>query len=222
MAPSALRVARAGQLVAGSARSDQLLAGTTRTGQVLAGTARSGQLVSFVGGGLAVVLAGCAATGLASGTGSLEVVPAVASDAGFHAQALVLPYTAADIQHLVVKIYTVEATGEIAVAAEGGGDLAKDVPGSALGQPIRFYRLHRDTRYRLRGFAYKAAGTEDADRISLDASSSVDVTVAHDDRPATGALPLWLLDKTFAGKATSSIAFEPGPVDNAGFEDFGQ
>lgn len=139
-------------------------------------------------------LAGCSLSGLASmpeGSGTtLKVKPRL--QAGGHAvQAVVSPYTATDVHHLVLTLSTVNGPLLTPVASA-------DAPKANLDGLITFSDIRPHTTYRIKAEAYKAPGTAPADLISLDASSSVDVSTANQDSHAV-TIPVQLVDRTFNG-----------------------
>lgn len=134
-------------------------------------------------------------------------------------QSLVSPYGASDVEHLVLELFVVKDGAEVAIPNAQGNPVSKDVPKADLAKPVSFGSLHFDMTYRIRAFAYKATGTATADLISRDASSSIDLAVARDDRPVLANIPVQLVDKTFNGQATaSSIVVAPGALVNNGVE----
>ena len=95
----------------------------------------------------------------------------------------------ADIDHLVVKLYTWDGSTETEVAAV-------DVPERLLDAPITLSRLQGATTYRARGFAYQAPGTAAADLISVqDATTYGEVTVENDDTPSAAYVPVQLASR---------------------------
>ncbi|MNL00291.1 Serine/threonine-protein kinase PknD [compost metagenome] len=143
------------------------------------------------------LLAGCSPATLSldpmSSDATLEVSPRIQAG-GYAAQALVSPYTGADVNHLMLTLYTVAGSTETQVATS-------DVPQADLGKSIVFGKLRPDLKYRIKAKAYKATGTAAADLISLDASSSVDVVVGREDRHAI-ALTVRLIDRLFSASST--------------------
>ncbi|MBO9542319.1 hypothetical protein J7643_17145 [bacterium] len=159
------------------------------------------------------LLAGCVApslTGRPTGTGTLEVLPRV-SGGQLRTQAIVPGYMQADVDHLVVKLYTLDGNNEAPVLDGSGNPVQKDVASSSLNVPIRFGYLHPYTTYRVRAFAYKAAGTAQQDLISDDAGSYAEIQVAgNNERPSLGTLPVKLLDRLFSGQASAGITVTNG------------
>jgi len=142
------------------------------------------------------LLAGCSPAALMdpmSDNATLRVSPRF-QEGGYATQALVTPYTGADVNHLVLSLHTVAGSTETLVATS-------DVPQADLGKSIVFGKLRPDLTYRIKAKAYKAAGTAPADLISLDASSSVDVVVGREDRHAI-ALTVRLIDRPFNASTT--------------------
>ncbi len=186
--------------------------------------------VALVSG--AAVLAGCiyiplgniprlSVGSLASGTAQARLTPVIHAGT-YRTQAVVNPFTAADIDHLVLKVFVLSDGQETPVQGALQGTalpVVKDIPGSKLADPVVFENLAPRTTYRFRAYAYAKPGTEAANLINDPASGSfVDVGVQNDDRPALASLPVDLLDRLFDGRGTSSIAVNAGKVSNTGFE----
>lgn len=153
------------------------------------------------------------------GKGEIKATPQF-STGNLKIQSVVSPYAASDVEHLVLKLFMVKDGTEMAIPNSQGNPLTKDIAKADLNKPVSFVSLHFDTNYRIRAFAYKATGTATADLISLDASSSVDVAVAKDDRPVLANIPVQLTDKAFSGQATASnVVITPGNLVNGGAED---
>ncbi|MNX97537.1 hypothetical protein D3C86_1299080 [compost metagenome] len=156
----------------------------------------------------AVLLAGCSLGALApdpaGGEIALRVTPRFLS-AGYAAQAVVTPYTAADVNHLLLSLHTLQANVAIPVKDALGTPITLDVPKADLDKAVVFSRLRPDTTYRVTAQAYKAAGTAASDLISTtDGTSYADVTVSrNDERPAI-ALSVKLIDRIFNATATVS------------------
>ncbi len=165
----------------------------------------------------AAVSASCAVLGPAAGTVDLDVLPDVRAGS-YAVQTVRTAYSSGDINHVVVKLFTVAGNTETAVKDASNGQLQKDVAAAALTTPIRFGKLFRNTTYRIRAYAYKAAGTASGDQISVDASSSVDVAVASDDRPSLTTLPVQLAGAAFSGEASTTVSVTNGVVATAGPE----
>jgi hypothetical protein len=139
-------------------------------------------------------LSGCSVSGLSSAPkGSetkLSVTPEVQAG-GYAAQAVVSPYTANDVNHLVLTLSTVNGPQVTPVASA-------DVPKADLGQSLVFAKLKPSTTYRIAAKAYKAAGTAIGDLISVDASSSIDLSTGNHDSHAV-TIPVQLVDRAFSG-----------------------
>ncbi len=157
---------------------------------------------------------------LASGAAIMRVELSIKSG-GYRTQASILPYTSADVNHLVVSVYKLAGATEIAVAdtvTNIGQPLIRDLDQTAIGAGVALTNLAHNTTYRLRAKAYKAAGQEAADLISDDAASFVDVVVGTDDRPVGVAVPVALIDRLFSGQSTSSFEIIDGRVIDAATE----
>ncbi|MBO9541295.1 hypothetical protein J7643_11960 [bacterium] len=165
----------------------------------------------------AILLAGCAGplvgtTG--AGDASLSVVTAV-QDGQFRTQAPGLsPYTKSNINHLVLKLYTLDGSNESPVM-RGGVELKAEVGAEVLDEPVTFKNLHPDTTYRIRAFAYKATGEATDDLISTtDTGSYRDVSVGRSLAPSIVSLPVKLINRLFKAEATSSIVVTDGDLVN--------
>lgn len=110
--------------------------------------------------------------------GALEIRPAIRSG-GFKTQALVSPYTSSNIDHLVVSLHVVNGANETPVQKDGQ-PLKATVASGSFDTPVTFTNLKRNLTYRIKARAYKAPGSADADLISRDASSSIDLKVEND------------------------------------------
>lgn len=168
---------------------------------------------------LSLLAMGCTQSSLSARTApasSLVLTPAVEAGA-LRTQATVSPYRKADINHLLVQLYTV-ANGTESPVVVGGAQVAADLALADLDRALTFDRLHSQTAYRVRAYAYSAAGTASANLIStLDSGSYADITVLSNDRPTFGSLPVRLKDKAFA--ATSSVRVSvtnPGATHHVG------
>lgn len=151
--------------------------------------------------------AGCTTVRPTTGVMGLAVQPTIQD--GRYTQALIQPYTRSSVQHLLVKLYRLEEGQEVPVM-DDSTPIQADIPASDLDKPIRFEKLFWHNTYRIRAFAYRAAGTSSVDLISRDASSAVDVIVNDNDRPVGVNLPVQLIDQAFDGQGTGSIQLLPG------------
>lgn len=142
---------------------------------------------------------------------------------GYSLAALVAPNSKAKIQHLVLKLFRLDGSTETAATGANGMPITVDLTNTELDSPVTIGQLRASTTYRVRAYAYKAAGTAPQDLISTsDAASYVDVAVASDDRPTMATLRVKLLDVPFSGIASSSgVTVTNGGYSPVGFEDFG-
>lgn len=154
-----------------------------------------------------ILLAGCATVRPTLGVSGLAIHPTIQE--GRCTQTLVQPYTRNSVQHLLVKLYRLEDGQEVPVM-DGNAPIQADIPSSDLDKNIRFDKLFWHSTYRIRAFAYRAAGTSSDDLISQDASSTVDIIVNDNDLPPTAKLPVQLIDKYFDGQASGSIQLISG------------
>ncbi len=169
-------------------------------------------------GNLPTLTVQTAALSVGGGTAEIQVTPKISSGQ-LSIQSVVNPFGSSDVDHLVLKLFTVSGGKETAVQDGQGNPLQKDIASANLANAVAFGSLRHDTTYRIRGYAYRATGTAAGDLISGDASSSVDVAVARDDRPVLANIPIQLIDKTFDGQATaSSIVVTDGDLVDNGTE----
>jgi hypothetical protein len=140
---------------------------------------------------------------------------------GYRNQALILPFTVADVDHVTLHVYKLTGNHETPVVDTVtfiGQPLVHPIRADELGFPITLTRLAQSTTYRLRAKAYRSPDGISAELISQDAGSYVDVAVGTDDRPVAAALPVVLVDRLFSGESTSSFQFIDGQVVDAGTE----
>lgn len=122
---------------------------------------------------------------------------------GYRTQAEASTYTISDVNHLVLKLFTVKNRVETAIQDPQGNPVQKDIAHAGFGKPVAFSRLRRDTTYRIRAYAYKAAGTAGEDLVSTqDARSAVDVLVTNDDSVVMANIPVQLIGTAFNGQPT--------------------
>jgi len=139
------------------------------------------------------------------------VLRAVFRNGGLRTQELVKPYSRQDVDHLVVTVTPTAGGGGIPI-------LERDLSGPAILADIPIGGLRPDTTYRITGRAFARPGRDLADILSVDASSSIDLTVTRDDRPGPVALPVQLRDRIFDGQASASVLILPGGVTDLGRE----
>ncbi len=187
-------------------------------------------ILGLVGGGaLALaILAGCSAVGRVVASVGTPARNSAETPAGFApprtvavrlqpllvpsrtVQAIVAPYSGSSIATLSVTPYVETATdGFQPISATTGDPTTEDAPDVLrvtqaspslnLTLPVVFDNLQASRTYRFLARAFGAAGS----MISLDASSSADLAVGYDDRPALGTLPVTLMDKVLS--ATVSV-----------------
>ncbi|HEY9857251.1 MAG TPA: hypothetical protein V6D05_16015 [Stenomitos sp.] len=131
----------------------------------------------------------------------MQILPQIQAG-GYHAQALVSPWTVQDVHHVEISVLALSGAGEESPALQGGRPLTQDLPKEALGSAFTVSGLAPHSRYRLRARAYKSAGSLPADLISTE-TAFVDVTVLADDRPAVATLSIPLKDVPFDGRGTA-------------------
>ncbi|MNY22636.1 hypothetical protein D3C86_1562620 [compost metagenome] len=99
---------------------------------------------------------------------------------------------------------------ESAIVDPKGRPVTRDVPATALDEPLTFDNLHPDAIYRVRAFAFVAPGTASADVISVEASSSLEVKVTGGEKPTTAELPVTLMEKPFGAEGATPVDFVSG------------
>ena len=155
----------------------------------------------------------CAASAPPGPTGAaratLAIQPVVKSGL-FRAQPVITPYTKTSVQHLVLALFAVSGGTETAVTDGSSAPIQKDVPNTGMDAPVLFTRLHQNTAYRVRAYAYKAAGNADGDLISDGERSYIDVVVGTDDRPDVSTVQVYLVDQAFAAQGSGSLSFVAG------------
>lgn len=163
---------------------------------------------------VAILVGGCAAAlrpeGLGNGGEATIQVATDIRDGQFRTQGVVTPYSSADIDHVVLKLYTVMDSTETAVLDSSNVPLQANVASVSFSEEHTFKNLRGNTTYRVRAYAYASATESDETKRSKDSDSYVDVAVANDESPAMAKVPVQLTDKPFAGLATSSIAVTDG------------
>ncbi|MBO9541292.1 hypothetical protein J7643_11945 [bacterium] len=182
-------------------------------------------ILALLGGAL---LAGCvyvplgkvpqltAGTLAAAGKASLVLTPMiheigyVTRPEGFSTQAVLTPYVRADVKHVLFALYKVEDGTESAIIDPKGNPVTLDVPTEALDQSITFANLHPSATYRVRAFAFTAAGTASIDLISEEASSTLEIKVPDEEKPAAAEVPVTLKGKAFGAGGDASLSIIPG------------
>lgn len=171
-----------------------------------------------LGGALlsALLLAACQSPEVAMvstgpAAGSVVLHPSLAL--GSHVQARVVPYTTASIEKLWLIPYEEVSPGVFRALDKVTGQATDSTDVQALrhlawsgaafdpDRPFVLSNLKRNTNYRIVARAATGADT----LISDDASSSVDVAVANDDRPTIARLPIQLKDVVFSGTAEVTL-----------------
>lgn len=140
------------------------------------------------------LLTGCAWNTLApessASTVDLTIRPAFLKG-GYQSQAVVEPYTADSVNHLVVTLARMDGNTETPLAEV-------DLPKADLSKGIAFTKLRHDRTYRIRAHAYKASGTHADDLISTD--DQVDLAVGKETEHVLN-LEIRLKNRPFNGKA---------------------
>jgi hypothetical protein len=153
---------------------------------------------------------------IANGTASVQLSTEIAAG-GFRTQA-VQPYLATDITVLKLELFKVSGSPatETAVNDALGNPVVLEIPQANLSQPVNFTKLHASTTYRIKAKAYADAGKTQV--ISVDASSSVDVAVAQEDRPTLARIKVQLIAKAFDAQGSTGIDVASGSLVPAGNE----
>ncbi|MBO9542324.1 hypothetical protein J7643_17170 [bacterium] len=147
----------------------------------------------------AALLAGCASLApfTGEGTATLEIQPTFNSGRLVQTMPEVRPYDESSVDRVIVELYR-----------DGENTPLKQATVTNHRIPVQFVKLHPNTTYRILAKAY----TDDDHKISDDASSSVTLAIAYNDRPTLAKLPVGLLNRGFNGQATASIAIATGSL----------
>ncbi|HEY9857647.1 MAG TPA: hypothetical protein V6D05_18015 [Stenomitos sp.] len=158
---------------------------------------------------LLLAISGCAHVNpIASpepGDATLTLTPRYQSS-GYRAQAVVPQVDVTSVNHLVLELNRVTEQGEEPVLSTGGAPVAADLSRSELNSPITFAHLMANTTYRVRAYAYRAAGTAPSDLISVAAESYVEVAVGGNDQPTLSPLTVKLTATPFAAAASVTLS----------------
>lgn len=127
-------------------------------------------------------------------------------------ESVVTPYGPSDVNHVVVQLYKVSNGTEILLVDAKGQPKVYDLAPASFSAPLAFSGLSPNTTYRFKAHAYKASGAADADKISLDASSSLDVPLTNDQLPGVQSVPVQLLDKPFNGQVSPGLGIASGSL----------
>lgn len=148
-------------------------------------------------------LSGCALTQASTGNRALILQPKI--NPGAVTQTVINPYTAADIHHLSLKLYTVNG-------GESYTGVSRTISHADLGSAIAITALKPNTAYRIKAFAYTS--TDDTVLISTsDVNSNTDVTLTNDDRPTITPLNVKLINRPFSGQVTDPLNIITGGFD---------
>ncbi len=168
------------------------------------------------------LLAGCAAGPQVATTGSgamLVLMPEVVSG-GLKTQDMpaVEPYTAENVNRLVVKLYTV-ADGVETPVVEHGMHVTRSINRAQIADPVIFSRLKAHTTYRAKTeawgteYVYTALiPAEDKLLSTEDENSITDIVVTNDDRPTMGKLKVRLKARLFGGRTDFDVTIQPGTL----------
>jgi hypothetical protein len=170
-------------------------------------------LIPLLGFGL---LSACASPSaiLDRGAVAITVAPEV-TDGRMRTLEVVNPYVKGDIDHLVLKLYTVANSTETPVRIGlDQHELVHRLDGNeaSLSATVTFYNLHPLTDYRVRAYAYRdAAGLQ---QISDDVVSFRDINPQNNTTPEMLHIPVKLVDRTVRAEATSRVDVTPGELHN--------
>lgn len=149
---------------------------------------------------------GAVANGRATLSLRAQVLPGA-----FGPQAIVHPYTPADVHRLTITLHKLDGDAEIPVKDAQDQPLAVELSASQLEQPISFSKLWPETTYRVRAAAFDAGNQ----LISKGGEfSQLTIRLENDDRPTMGTLKVALIDTIFDGQASGSFTILPGNVVN--------
>lgn len=150
---------------------------------------------------LSILVSGCAGIQTELSQASLILQPHIEAG-GYKSQADITTYNQASINHLVLKLFTVDG-GEQDLGVQ------KNILNAQLNAPVTFANLKNAKTYRVKSFAYASA--DESDLISTsDSNSYTDITLTTDDRPTIASIKVRLIDTPFNGVGTNSIAITGG------------
>jgi len=155
---------------------------------------------------------------VANGQAELRLTPEITSG-GFRTQAVVTPYTPADIHHLKLELLKVTPDTQIETSVNDvvGTPIVLEIPANRLNEPISFTRLNANTTYRIKAKAYLDAA--ETQLVSTrDASSATDIPIIQEDRPTLAKLKVQLIDKAFDGQGSTSLDIASGSLVPTGSE----
>jgi hypothetical protein len=176
--------------------------------------------LSLLASGL--LLVGCAAGPQVAtiGSGAMLMLKPEVISGGYKVLDMpaVEPYTEANVNRLVVKLYTV-ADGVESAVVENGAPVTRTVTRGHFGDPVVFSRLKPHTTYRAKteawGFEYVYMPLVPAEELLLsteDANSTTDIVVTDDDRPTMGSLKVRLKPRRFGGETAFAVDIEAGKL----------
>jgi len=175
--------------------------------------------LSLLASGL-LLLAGCTAgpqVATADSGAMLVLTPEVVSG-GYQAQDMpaVEPYTEANVNRLVVRLYTVADGVETAVV-EHDAPVIREISRAQFSNPVIFSRLKPHTTYRAKTeaygyeYLYTALKADEEKLLSTnDAHSFTDIIVTNDDRPTVGKLKVRLKARPFNGQTDFDVNIGKG------------
>ncbi|MNX81540.1 hypothetical protein D3C86_1132310 [compost metagenome] len=150
-----------------------------------------------------------------AGNLAVTVKPQLAAG-GYTVQApnpsIVEPYKPTDVNHVVVQLYKVSNGTEVALVDAKGLPKLYDLSAASFSAPLTFSGLSPNTTYRFKAFAFKATGLAEADKISVDASSSLEVALTNDETPGVRSVPVQLMDKPFDGRVSPGLDIASGSL----------
>jgi hypothetical protein len=137
------------------------------------------------------------------------------NDARFGIQEIVSEWTAADVEHLIVRVFEMNPSGvgEGPINDQSGNPIRIDIPRSQLGTSLSIGGLHRGTNYRVRTYAYRTSG--ESNKISVDEESFTDVPVGSNTEVAVASLKCQLAPKDFSGAGSTTVDIRAGGIRNS-------
>jgi hypothetical protein len=180
-----------------------------------------------------LLLAGCAAPQVATtGSGATLILTPEFVSGGYQVQDMpsAEPYTADNVNRLVVSLYTVTDGVETPVTV-GNVPVTRGISRGHFDDPVVFSQLKPHTTYRAKteaygyDYVYSALAVAEEKLISTsDTGSVTDVVVTDDDRPTVGKLKVRLKIRLFSGETDFGVnigngGLVPGASESLELED---
>lgn len=123
------------------------------------------------------------------------------------------PYTAKNINHIVISLDRIESSGIVPVDNAQGAPVEADLIPADASDSIQLGSLVVGDRYRVLCRAYDAGGTAASSLISDDTRSSLDIDAADEDSAVHAALILKLADQVVQASVVSDgVEVDPGTL----------